>query len=242
METGKLDELATGNWQRSPTRHLHQHLHHRPAAERLLHPLLQIVEPDDAADERPDLHGAAGGQADRFLPRSARVEAAAVHAQLAREQRVEMERHRLGMDGDDADRAPDANDLGDQRRSVGAAADFECDVGAGAVGPRVHHRLDVVGWTDRVETGALQHLDAVRIDFDDFHLGAAVAADERDQRADRSAAEDHDTVAGLDLRPRDVVRRDRQRLDQRRVVIGDRVGKLQQPRGGHRPGPPACRR
>ena len=125
--------------------------------------------------------------------------AAAVHAQLAREQRVEVERHRFGVDGDDADRAPDANDLGDQRRRVRAAADLEGEVGAGAIRPCIHHRLDVVGRTHRVETGALQHLHAVGIDLDDFHLGAAVAADERDQRPDRPAAEDHDTIAGLDL-------------------------------------------
>src|SRR5712691_8386798 len=43
---------------------IHQHLHHRPAGERLLHPFLQIFERDATAHEGADGDGAGRREAD----------------------------------------------------------------------------------------------------------------------------------------------------------------------------------
>src|SRR5438132_583541 len=64
---------------------------------------------------------------------------------------------------------------------------------------------------------------------------AALAADERDERADRPAAEDQHSVVALHRRAADVVSRDGERLDERGVVVAERVGYPEQARRVHRP-------
>src|SRR5262245_28400577 len=62
-----------------------------------------------------------------------------------------------------------------------------------------------------------------------------MASDQRDQRADGAAAEDEDGVTALDIGPIDVVHGDGQGLDQRGVIVGDRVGHAEEPRGADGP-------
>ena len=68
----------------------------------------------------------------------------------------------------------------------------------------------------------------------DDHVRAAVAADERDERADRPAAEDEDAVVALHRRASDVVGGDGERLHERGLVVAERVGHSEQARHVHR--------
>jgi hypothetical protein len=67
------------------------------------------------------------------------------------------------------------------------------------------------------------------------HLGAAPARDQRDERADGAAAEDHDAIATLDRRAIHVVRRHRERLEHRRLIVAQRVGHVEHLAHRHRP-------
>jgi hypothetical protein len=62
-----------------------------------------------------------------------------------------------------------------------------------------------------------------------------VAGDQRDQRADGPATEDEHRVAALDVGAIDVVHGDGQGLDQRGVVVADRIRHAQEPRGADGP-------
>ena len=88
--------------------------------------------------------------------------------------------------------------------------------------------------TDGFEPELPKHRDPVRVDLHDLDPRSAMAAHESNQAADRPAAEDRDGVTGLDLRACHVVRGDRQRFDQRGIVITQRVRDLQQPGDGNR--------
>ena len=155
--------------------------------------------------------------------------------QLAREQRVEVHRDRLGVDRDDAHRAPDAHDVGDRAGRGGVARHLEGHVHALAPGPVVGEPVDVDVGSDGGEAERLEQLDAERVHLGDRDLGAPPARDERDQRADRAAAEDEHAVAGLHLRAAHVVRGDGERLDHRGVVVGERGRDREQARGRHGP-------
>ena len=108
-----------------------------------------------------------------------------------------------------------------------------------APSPSVHscrEADEVAPGADDLESEAPEHLDAEGIDLDDRHARPAVATDQRDQAADRPAAEHQHGVAGLHLRARHVVRRDGQRLDHaRRDRRRAWIGHLDQPRGRHGP-------
>ena len=119
--------------------------------------------------------------------------------------------------------------------AAGMAGDLEGDVDAVAVGPLGREADRIDPGPDDLETQAPQHLDAERVDLDDGDPRAAVAADQRDQAADRTSAEDQDRVAGLHAGPRHVVRRDGQGLDDGGVVVGQGVGHLDEPIDRHRP-------
>ena len=104
--------------------------------------------------------------------------------------------------------------------------------------PSVHSVAKRTGSTPGPTTSrpeAPEHLDPERVDLDDRHPRPPVAADQRDQAADRTSAEHQDGVAGLHARPRDVVRRDGQGLDDGGVVVGQGVGHLDEPVDRHRP-------
>ena len=139
------------------------------------------------------------------------------------------------MDRDHADRAPDAHGVRHEPDGRGVARDFEGHVHALAVRPVVGELDHVHAGAHDLEPQALEEIDAEGVDLRDDDAGAAVAGDERDQRADGPAAEDEHRVSLLHLRARDVVSRDGQRLHHGGVVVGERAGHLDQALGWHRP-------
>src|SRR5690606_26563259 len=139
------------------------------------------------------------------------------------------------MNRNDGNGPPDANDVGDNARGVGTSTDLEGDVDAVAGRPLARN-LDGVGvGTDRRQAELLQQIHAVRVDLGDLDGGALRLRHEADEAADRSTAEDEHAIAGPDARPPHVVHRDRQRLNQRRIIVGQCVGHVEEPVDGHRP-------
>src|SRR5262245_13340125 len=190
-----------------------EHLHDRAAAERRLHALLERLERNDPAHEGGERNRAGRAEADRLLPGGASVEPASVEAELTREEAVELHSDPLRVDRDDADRAPYPDALGDGLDGGGVTRDLERHVDAVAVGPfgREPDRIDAR--PDHLEPEPPQHLDPEGVDLDDGHPRPSMPRHERDQAANRSAAEHEHRAPGLDAGPRHVVRRDDQRLD-----------------------------
>ena len=164
----------------APTKQL-CHFQHRRLAEidrtfirarprELLQAFLEILERDAAAHERTDGDGARRRQADGLLPVGPRVEAAAVHGELTSEHGIEVHEHGLGVDGYDADGAPDTHHLGHETHRRGIATHLERDVGAIAARP-LFNRADHVPaagsriGTEDLEPEALQEIDAERVDL-----------------------------------------------------------------------------
>src|SRR5256886_12018070 len=138
-----------------------------------------------------------------------------IYVELAREHLIEIHRHRLGVNGHDADGPPHPHDVGDGPHGGGMPGDLEGDVHADGPGPVVGELHDVGVGTDGRQPEVLQHLEAEPVHLGDGDARAALAAHHRDQRADRAAAEHEHGVARLHAGPAHVVRGDGERLDHR---------------------------
>src|SRR5207249_1153085 len=122
---------------------LDEHLHDGAAAQRFLHSLLERLERNAPTHQRSDRHGTRRDQADRLLPVPASVETTAVHDELTGEHLIEVHRHGLGVDRDDADGSPDADHIRDGPGGGRVTGDLEGDVDAGGARPLIGPSDDI---------------------------------------------------------------------------------------------------
>src|SRR5947208_6371638 len=133
---------------------------------------------------------APGRESNHILTVLDRLDASSVNDDLTREHLIEVHGHRLCVDRHDRQSAPYADDVGHGPHGGGMAGDLEGDVDAGPTRPLVGELYGVAVGADGLEPEPLQHLQAMAVHLDDDDTRAAMAADQRDERPERSTPED----------------------------------------------------
>ncbi len=141
-----------------------------------------------------------------------------------------------GVDGHEAQPAAHTQHVDRRVHAARRAGHLEGDVRARVPGPLTDQLGHIVG--RRVPSGQPQLVGeqpSVGAELHHPDIGAYRPRDQRDEDADRAAADHHDLLALTHGGAAHVVHGDRRRLDERGPVEGKRVGQPDERRGRHGP-------